>query len=569
MAIAAACVHNIQTDGSAATAGGGWVTGATGTDYSKTLVANLPANNTVTTATSLGAGNVLQTAQASADWVGNTVIPTAGTFMTLTAGIRYEIVSVNPGISVTFSTNYLGGSISTGLSVGASFIVGGAAAFYNSATDDVLLENSVAGHKWMIKTGSHSVGAIALSAVGTTVLPLIFEGYVSTHGDKPTGVTRPVLAMSSTNALTLGTFTDLTYLIVLAASTTTIGLKARVIHCKVFNRTTTGSQTALSMVGGCSAIYVEAISYRGNAMALTNVTGYVESCFFHDSVCGISLTGGSATSLNLFNSVIAHCSFNAIGKATTSAIIDQVSIIKNNILYGALDKFGLGLNLASTSSAIRFLNNIVYGFTTGVVHPDAGANQAYDDGNCYYNNTLDVTAGNWTKGTNDIALDPAFSVSHVTFATATTAGSTITQVGATFVTSGVLGADASGCPQHFVYLSAGTGTAVGYYGITSVTETTLVVDVTLAASAVADHVGQIMVGRNFMPGSNIKGEGVPLLLAGLATSSYYDIGPFQRKEDYPVVGDVKTGVVYSNSELTGTQANITGGGGGGGYISRR
>ena len=61
--------------------------------------------------------------------------------------------------------------------------------------------------------------------------------------------------------------------------------------------------------------------------------------------------------------------------------------------------------------------------------------------------------------------------------------------------------------------------------------------------------------NNFSVGTNMKGIGAPGLIAGSGTVSYLDVGAAQRQEplaDYPVVGNVRSGIVYNDGGSVGT-----------------
>lgn len=199
----------------------------------------------------------------------------------------------------------------------------------------------------------------------------------------------------------------------------------------------------------------------------------------------------------------------------------------NNTLYGAENKLGTGLNLGASSRGITFMNNILYGFVTGVTFATT-TNINWDDYNNYFNNTTDIgTAAAWQKGPNDIALNPSFAnVTQRTGATATTtAGNHLVQTGALFQTWGITpGVD-------YIYIKSGTGPATGVYGILSVdSETQITVDLTLTANATADKVWQITQGNNFNVGTNMKATGYPGVFPGAQTTGYLDIGAVQRQE---------------------------------------
>ena len=543
MAIAAGCIFNLQTDGTE-THGAGFVTGASGTDYSKTIAASLPANNTVTGASSAGAGSTILTAQASADWVGNLLTPTAGTNTTLTAELRYQILSVVVGVSATVSTNYLGGAIFTGVASGVEFIVGGAGKFYNSATDDTLIENCVAGNTWYIKTGSHSVGAVTVSSSGNANARIRFLGYVSTHGDTPTYSQVPVLSPS-------GAWTGLSYHIYRYLRFTgatnpvfsTGSANSSIVEYCQFNSNTTSSTA--SAANGLASGYFRYCTFTnpsGIGLKLT-FQMWVHNCYFTACYKGI-------TSVVAYNSIIGNIFSGIANTHYEISNAAQVGVISNNTFYGydSTTPVGKGINFLASVSAVGD-NNIFYGLTTGVNHSTSTQQTIFLDYCNFFGNTTDRT--NIDAGTNDIALDPEFKgITQRGGTTATTtAGNHLVDTTATFVTWGITAG------THYLYLASGTGpTTARIYTILSVdSETQITTLETLAADATADKTWYITTGFNWAVGTNMKGVGTPGAMQGNAspTISYQDIGAAQREEDYPVISNVTTGIVYSNGELTG------------------
>src|SRR5579862_1034534 len=98
--------------------GGGFVPGASGTDYSQ----QDSPQYALTGVTSSGAGNVVLTASAAADMVGNILQVVSGT--NFNTGL-YQITSVSVGVSITVSINNSGTAISTGTGSSGVMNVGG------------------------------------------------------------------------------------------------------------------------------------------------------------------------------------------------------------------------------------------------------------------------------------------------------------------------------------------------------------------------------------------------------------------------------------------------------------
>jgi hypothetical protein len=407
MASSANTVWNIQTDG-LTTAGAGFVSGASGIDYSKTLVANLPANNSVTGATSAGAGNVVLTAQAAADWVGNLVIPTAGTNFTTTAGTRFECTSVVVGVSATFSTNSAGASICTGVGSGGVFIVGGAGKLFNSSTDDALFENNVAGNKWYFKTGTHSMGAVSLAATGTLANPIKLIGYNATHGDNPSisSGNQPVIdSAGNTVVYSTAIWFECLQMTNTGANGIQPGVSARAINCKFSNSSGTAGRAAVtpnadSMFFGCEFVSTNGPAVQSGA---ANAQMAFYACYFHDSDKGFRVSISSLT-FKMLNCIFDTIVSKGIEIATGNTL---QNIIIGNTFYGAATpaSSSVGLDIATAAGEYVLLNNIFSGWVTGINSVDA-LNLSLTDYNNFYNNTTNRT--NWQTGSNDKALDPAF-----------------------------------------------------------------------------------------------------------------------------------------------------------------
>ncbi len=403
MAVSASTVWNIDTAGSSNN-GGGFVTGATGTDFA---VINTPV--ALTGVTSAGAGNVSLHANAADSWVGNIVNVVSGTNFTTTAGAaRFEILSVVAGVSFTTGTNISGASISTGVGANGVMNIGGAVAFYNSATDDALLENTVIGNKWYIKKGSHSCGTFAVSVVGTAILHNIFEGYNSSYGDEPSIASgnQPVISLGA-NSVTFASFWELKYIQVTGTHTTnvSIGAGCRAWRCKFSNTSGSTNRPALALTGNNSiADECEITSTLGYAVTLGNISGNVTNCYIHDSSVGIREGGATTGMFNISGNIIDTMSTIGIdfGNGATTGILNII----NNTLYGAATPAGssTGFTFAASSGQITFTGNIVSGWVTGVTGTTIVT--LYTDYNNFFNNT--TARSTFATGTHDIALSSGF-----------------------------------------------------------------------------------------------------------------------------------------------------------------
>jgi hypothetical protein len=449
--------------------------------------------------------------------VGNLLHVTAGT--SWTQG-WYEIVSVSGstatldracGSAATLSngTAKMGGALSLGSSDDAVFELG--------------VSSTTAAARYFIKgSATYTInGAVAVAAAGNAAWPFIYEGFATLRGDAPTGSTRPTLALAA-NAWTGGSAADYKNIIftTTTAAGVTFGGNNKSFNCKIVNSSTTAARVAAT-ISGTSNVHrrLEAVSYRGSAVSLAATNTFLADSYIHDSDKGIVTSGNQFFVIR--NNIIA-ANITA-GIDITAAAPTTIITIEGNTLYGSEAKIGTGLNIVTASRNIHFRNNIVYGFATGVSHPDVNTVN-YDDYNNYFNNTNDVNdVTKWQKGANDLALDPTFtSVAQLSGATATTSGSVLTQSGGDFSTV-VDGRD-------YLYLVSGTGVTAGIYGITSHTSTTVTLDIAPGTNATADKVWKITTGRNFAIGTNLKAGGYPGVFAGGYSTGYQDIGAVQRQE---------------------------------------
>lgn len=449
--------------------------------------------------------------------VGNLIHIRGGTGFTVG---WYEIVSVS---TVTATIDRVGGTLASTGGIGNT---GGALSLGSSddAVFELAVSSTTASARYFIKGGSNIVytigGTVTISVAGNTLWPIVVEGYASTRGDRPTDATRPTFAVGANQFTTAAVWTLYSISFTgTAAYNITTGGAGSVYFLKSVNSSTTTARTAIGISTSDRAFSCEGVSYRGTGIEVAGVSSAF-GCWAHDS--SIGFTTGAAIS-------ITNCisSSNFTSALTYSAAGVGPYIVCNNTFYGAENKLGIALNLASSFKYMVFLNNIIYGFTTGISFVTTNMSN-HDDYNNYFNNTTDIgTAAAWSKGKNDKALDPQFTnVVQRTGATATTtSGNHLVQSGATFQTWGITpGTD-------YLYIKSGTGTAVGVYGIASVdSETQITTDIAITANATADKVWQITQGNNFSVGTNMKAVGYPGVFPGAQTTGYMDIGSVQRQE---------------------------------------
>lgn len=408
MAIADNAVWEIRSTATAGNANGGFfVPGASGVDYSQQNAAQFNLTGCTTSAASATVAN----ANAAASMVGNGAHIISGT--NFTPGF-YQIISVVVGVSMTLDRVCSTAAASVGvINIGGALSLGGTVA---GSTDDDVFEAARPGHIYYVKAGSYTLGGnITLSASvgGSIANPAKITGYNTTRGDNPTGtgnqgngLARPVINTANFAwSHNIGQYWTLSFLEITGTPSTIVFQASQgtiVDNCKVTNTSLTAGRTALALSGAnCMAISSEFMSVAGTALLISSIS-HVLGCYIRGSTTGLS---DNATG-NGFS--VEDCLFESNTTAISlAAALTGASIIKGNTIFGAATPAGTGINVTTTGSGnIKVINNIIYGFVTGVSVLDA-ANNCYGDYNCYFNNTTNRT--NFMTGANDNVLNPSFA----------------------------------------------------------------------------------------------------------------------------------------------------------------
>jgi len=182
-AISANTVWQVRTDG-ADTNGGGFVTGASGTDFTDQAAAQYA----LTGVTTAGADAILLDANAAANMVGNIANIVSGT--NFTAG-SYEIISVVAGVSITLDRTCTSGAGALGV-----VNIGGSKLTLADVDDDM-----IGGNICYIKAGTYTVTS-TWSLTLNTNLPINFIGFNTTRTFNNTDSTRPLIT-TATNSTVL------------------------------------------------------------------------------------------------------------------------------------------------------------------------------------------------------------------------------------------------------------------------------------------------------------------------------------------------------------------------------
>lgn len=393
MALPATTVWECRSDGGNINNGAGFDSTyvGIGTDYSQQANSQYDAtdlassNGTNATPTVTSASHTFVTADT-----GNLIRISAGASWTVG---WYLIASVSGGGAVLDRACGSADSLSSG-----TYRVGGACPLTTTSSDAILEAAVPIDSTVYIKAGTYSPGAIALSGDASVATAKII-GYNSTRGDSPTGTDRPLLAMGANAFGSAGNNTK--WMNIRGTSTNAGGFSFTsnvVLNC-AFQNTSTG--IAVGCVG-TTIFNSSIISDGGIALNISTGDSKAYGCYINGDTVGVDL---NATDSNLIQYSIV------IGGSTGAIFMDDASTfhnISNNILYGAETPVGVGITIgAAAATSIRqiIVNNIIYGFTTGI-STGAAMNINYIDYNNFFNNTTNRT--NVAVGDHDISVDPEF-----------------------------------------------------------------------------------------------------------------------------------------------------------------
>ena len=188
MALSASSVFEVRTVGDD-TNGGGFVTGASGTDYSQQDAKNTAGSN-ISTTDAVGNGTTTitsATASFTSAIVGNIIYLQGGTG-SLAAG-RYQVTTFTNSITIVVDRIVAAGT-------GITMNIGGAVVslgILGSSTATIL----VVGNRIWIKSGTYTISSATINISGgcfSTTSSVAIEGYNSTRGDLGT---KPILQVGA------------------------------------------------------------------------------------------------------------------------------------------------------------------------------------------------------------------------------------------------------------------------------------------------------------------------------------------------------------------------------------
>jgi hypothetical protein len=397
-AVAAATVWEVRTAG-ADTNGGGYVTGASGTDFSQQDAAQCTATDLVlvstTTATSA-------TCPFSATSPGNIIQITAGT--NFTVGF-YQVVSQAAG------TATLDRAAGTMGATGGTFALGGALASPNKACASMVAGNI----EYVKASGTYTVTTSCVVTQAGTGAQFQFIGYTSSRTDNGkatwTTATNSIPLIRYVGAPLLGlTVQNFTL-------TNTAGTRANAINNNgsdqvqglvVNNCTFDGFSSAIQIrVGQTTSITnVEVKNSTGDGLTIGNLGGgsntqtVLYNVYLHNNGGdGVDMNGIGITAF--VNVVSASNTADGV-HFTNGGTIDDANFWFINSVLANNGGDGFESTSATVKTILQVVNSIIYGNTgTGIKAGVAPAFQ-YAVANGYGANGTDRS--NFNAGTGDVAL---------------------------------------------------------------------------------------------------------------------------------------------------------------------
>lgn len=465
MPLSAATVLEVRPATGADANGGGFVTGASGTDWSQQAAAQYA----LTGLTSAGAGNVVLSAAAASDMIGSIAQCISGT--NFNAGF-FQVTAVSVGVSITFSTNNGGASILTGVGAAGVVNIGGALASNKKA--DVQLQAGMTA--WTKADGQSQTNntAIATATSGNaTAGPITWQGYHTTRGDHDG--TRPTLTTATNNI--------------------------DVVQCnhdyRVFDNFNITS-TAGTPGNGFN-----------NPLANNNY-GVISNCKISgvkNGLCPDNNIGGLWRYLNVINTEITGCT--AAGASISSTTVFDGCYIHGNATYGV----NVVNSVTGVTALIRLKNSVVYSNSSGGVYAQSSSGSSATAGVMFVFDRCAIV-GN----TNDGIQNNIANINHSSLAIENTIiygntgyGINITNVAALIHVNrnNAYGSNTSGARNN---LAAGSG------------DVTLTAD-PFTAKAAHDFSLNATAGG----GAACKALGFPGTIIGCVSSGYADIGPQQSQ----------------------------------------
>lgn len=275
MAIGSAVVWEVRPGSGSPNNGGGFKTGATGTDFSQQDTAQVFATDIAIDSVDSSKISRSGATPFNSSHVGNILNITAGTGFSVG---RYEIISESSGILT------LDRSAGTAGSTGGTGYLGGAVASIEQIFNVVQPGNTV----W-VRYGTDSLTATRTWTAGTILAPISINGYTSTRGD----LTIPSAGGTWANTHSASGFLD-------------VANKFPIIDCGA-NACIFGSFTIVSGLNFIGSRLVNAIAH----CAGSNIVAF--RCKFHNSYASSQSRAIQFSSTSTSGSTTIDCDFSNVG----------------------------------------------------------------------------------------------------------------------------------------------------------------------------------------------------------------------------------------------------------------
>jgi hypothetical protein len=268
---------------------------------------------------------------------------------------------------------------------------------------DAFLEQLVPGQIVYVKNGSYdqTAAGVDMAKDGTNTLPIIFEGFNTTHGDDPTGNNRPQIDMG-TNGMNFDNYIHFRHMRVTNSSGNTLAgdIGFYIINCEVIN-TGTGADNTLDFGSSYGAVidsYIEC-SFSGTGHSIVGYSGLLVKGNYIKGEHGIYIQQENPIIID--NIIVGDKSAGGTG-------INSIANLRNfTVMNNTIYNFEIGIDGANFTQGFIW-SNLIDTCTTGINFNTSRASYlVVMDYNNFNGCTTDVT--NVTKGSNATAINPSFT----------------------------------------------------------------------------------------------------------------------------------------------------------------
>ena len=402
MTIDANTIWEIRTGGSVDN-GGGFVVGASGTDYSQ----QDSPQYALTGCTSSGVSATAANANAAAVMVGNTAKVVSGTNAVVG---WYEIVSVSVGVSITFDRGWTTGSATSGV-----INVGGATWW-----TDAFFEGLTSGNRVYAKGGStHTLTeTIAVAKDGATTAPITIEGYTTTRGDALSDASKRCVVDAAAYAFSFDNFWGLYGLDVTGTGTNvgTFDQESTMLNCKFSNTSGSAGRLAFAADRRGYLAFSEFTSTNGTGVETASTINTFAYCYFHD--CDAADTGENGLYIAGDETNLSHCVFDTCGQGVSIANVEQIHLdhltVYNctrgiswagtqyscSVSYALIDSCTTGIYAATESIKSIECRYYHINFNGNTADKSANVNDSFHDETSYDPQFVDAAGGDFETGSN-------------------------------------------------------------------------------------------------------------------------------------------------------------------------